>query len=348
MIEINGATGEGGGQVLRTALSLATLRNTPFHLFNIRSGRKQPGLQAQHLAAVLAAAKISQASVQGAHLGSSELIFEPKDIRSGRYRFAIKTAGSTSLVLQTIALPLSQARSASSVTLVGGTHVPWSPCSHYLAEQWLPWLRAMGWDILFELELAGFFPEGGGKVSATIRPIGRSSPLDLRTRGSFQGFTGTCGVANLDGSIADRMKRQAVLRLQKIDSLGKTPPIHIKTATLHSPTKGAFVQLMAKFANGRGCFTALGAPGKPAERVADEAVDDLWRFLDSSATVDPFLADQLLLPMALATGTSVLATSAVTSHQLTNAEIIQLFLPVRFDITGRLGEPGIIEVYPQL
>ena len=170
MIQIDGSMGEGGGQVLRTALSLSVITGQPVTLTHIRQGRSKPGLMAQHLKAVDAAAAISRASVEGAALGSTQLRFEPGEIRSGRYRFEIGTAGSTLLVLQTIFTPLSLASSASSIIIYGGTHVSWSPSFHYVDLMWLPTLRRMGFDAQLKLDLAGFYPPGGGRISATIRP----------------------------------------------------------------------------------------------------------------------------------------------------------------------------------
>ena len=175
MIEIDGSLGEGGGQVLRSALSLSILTRQPFHIYNIRLGRKTPGLKAQHLKAVDAAAAISHAVVEGARLDSTSLTFSPGELRTGRYKFEIGTAGSTSLVLQTVFLPLSLSGSASSVMITGGTHVPWAPCYHYLEWQWLPVIHHLGFDLSLSLEQAGFYPQGGGRISATIRILPRPS-----------------------------------------------------------------------------------------------------------------------------------------------------------------------------
>jgi len=339
VIEIDGSIGEGGGQVLRSALALSILTGQAMHIINIRARRSKPGLMAQHLKAVDAAAAISKASVQGASMNSTELVFEPSEIRSGRYKFDIKTAGATTLVLQTIFIPLSQASSASSVIITGGTHVPWSPSYHYLELNWLPLLVEMGFDAQISLDQAGFYPQGGGRISAVIRPAGEIKPLNLTRRGPLLHLQGISVVANLPLSIAERQKHQALKRLEKLRP-------HIKTMQMPSRFKGTILLLFAEFERGRACFFGLGKLGKPAERVADEAVDDLEAFLATDGTVDPYLADQLLLPLSLANGPSVLHTSRVSEHLLTNAAILRAFLPVEIDIQAASGEPGLVRVQP--
>lgn len=347
MIEIDGSQGEGGGQVLRSALTLSVLTGLPFHIVNIRARRSKPGLAAQHLKSIDAAAAISKAEVQGAHLGSRELCFKPGGLRSGRYKFEIGTAGATTLILQTILLPLSRASSASTVIISGGTHVPASPCYHYIELNWLPCLRQMGIDAVLNLEQAGFYPQGGGRIQAIIRPSPRIRSLNLTQRGKLLDLRGISAVANLPRSIAERQRRQALLRLQELSAPGNKIEPKIKIVELPSPVKGTMLLLMAEFETGRACYFSLGELGKPAEKVADEAVTRLAEFLDSEGAIDQHLADQLLLPMSLADGASALRTSRITSHLLTNAEIIQLFLPVKITIEGEMGASGFVRVSPQ-
>jgi RNA 3'-phosphate cyclase len=345
MIQIDGSIGEGGGQVLRTALSLATITCQPVTLKNIRKGRTKPGLMAQHLKAVDAAAAISHAGVEGAMLGSTQLRFEPGEIRSGRYRFEIGTAGSTLLVLQTIFIPLSLASSASSVIIYGGTHVPWSPSFHYADLLWLPTLRRMGFDGQIQLGLAGFYPQGGGRISAIIRPAAPLRPLNLTQRGTSLGVRGISAVANLPVNIAERQKRQAILRLEAIRNQLGLQPARIRTLRLPSQVKGTFLLLLAEFEKTACCYSGLGELHKPAERVADEAVDALIDFIESGGAIDQYLADQFLLPLSLVEGESQFYTCQVTSHLLTNAEIIRAFLPVEIDIQGKQGSPGLVRVH---
>lgn len=339
MVEIDGSQGEGGGQVLRTALALAILTGQEVAIENIRLRRSQPGLAAQHLEAVKAAAAICKGQVEGAALRSLSLRFQPGEVRSGRYQFAIPTAGAATLLLQTVFYPLSAARAASSLTLSGGTHVPWSPTYDYLEACWLPAVEALGFDARLAFELAGFYPPGGGKFSAVIRPHAALRPLRRVERGKLLRIRGLSAVANLDRSIVDRQKRQALLRLE-----GTAPEVKIRTLELPANVKGTTILLVAEFESGTAAFSALGELGKPAERVADQAVDGLLAFLATGAAVDPHLTDQLLLPLALVPGRSELTTGQVTQHLLTNAAVIQAFLSRPIEIHGAPGEPGSVLV----
>jgi len=341
MVHVDGSQGEGGGQVLRSALTLALITGQAMRITNIRARRREPGLKAQHLAAVQAAAAISGANVEGATQGSAVLTFQPGSLRPGRYQFDIGTAGATTLVLQTVFLPLSRAGGVSSITLTGGTHVPWSPCFHYLTLHWLPYLRQIGYDADLELEQAGFYPKGGGRVHATIRPAQALSPLRLVERGGLRQIRGLSAVANLDVSIAERQRRQA---LQRLHSYGL--PAEIEIVRLPSPVQGTLLLLLAEFEQARCCYYALGERGKPAERVADEAVNAFETFLATDAAIDQYLADQLLLPLALASGVSVLRTARVTEHLITNAAVIRLFLPATIEIQGEIGRPGLVHIAP--
>jgi len=344
VITIDGSQGEGGGQVLRSSLTLSVMTGQPIHIQNIRARRSKPGLMHQHLQAVKAAAAASKASLSGAFLGSMELQFEPGEITSGRFKFDIGTAGAATLVLQTIFLPLSFAGSASTVIITGGTHVPWSPCYHYLEELWLPCLKKLGFDARLSLEAAGFYPQGNGRIQTTIRPVEHIFPLQLTRRGDLQSITGVTGVANLEISIADRQRRQALQRLESTVS-GKRPP-NIRTERMPGKFKGTVLLLCAEFDPGRACFFGLGERGKPAERVADVAIDQLLEFMDAGGAVDPFLADQLLLPLSFATGASEFTTSRVTSHLQTNAAIIEAFEAAAIGIEGEVGQPGRVTVHP--
>ena len=340
MIEINGAQGEGGGQVLRSSLTLSALTGKPLHIDHIRAKRSKPGLRPQHLAAVQAITKLTDAQVSGAHLSSSELTLVPTKLHPGRYRFEIPTAGALTLVLQTVFLPLSFAEGISSITLTGGTHVPWSPIFHYLTEHWLPVMLSLGFRAELAMDQAGFYPQGGGVAQAHILPVKDLHPLSCTKRGSLIRIRGISGVANLKDDIAKRQKHQALRRLYSDCQETK-----INTLNLPAPGKGTFVMLRPIFENsGYACFSALGAPGKPAEQVADEAVDQLLSFLDTDGCVDPYLADQLLLPLLVCPGDSTFSTSRVTQHLLTNAQIIDHFLPDRVNIEGALGSPGRVEV----
>ncbi|MEA1977133.1 MAG: RNA 3'-terminal phosphate cyclase [Chloroflexota bacterium] len=343
MIEIDGAQGEGGGQILRSALTLALMTDRHFRILNIRARRSKPGLRPQHLASVNAAASVGQAQVEGAHLGSREIEFHPSSIHPGSYRFEIPTAGSTSLVLQTVLLPLSAADSPSEIVIMGGTHVPWSPSFHYLEANWLRAMRLQGFRADLTLEKAGFYPQGGGRIGATIQPLKkRVAPLRRLQRGDLQRIRGLSFVSNLPESIAQRQRKRAVKRLADLDC-----PVEIEVQTLPSPGKGSLILLHAEFETGQACYFGLGARGKPAERVADEAVDALDTFLGGEGVVDEYLADQLLLPLAFADGDSEFRTSKITQHLLTNAEVIRAFGAAEIDVRGELDLPGVVEIRPR-
>ncbi|HEY52075.1 MAG TPA: RNA 3'-terminal phosphate cyclase [Caldilineae bacterium] len=342
MIHIDGSHGEGGGQVLRSSLTLSVLTGQPLRIDNIRARRSKPGLRAQHLASVQAAAAISQAEVTGATLGSATLLFRPGRVQPGPYRFDIGTAGSTSLVLQTIFLPLALAAAPSTVTISGGTHVAWSPSFDYLDRQWLPALRRMGYDACLTLERAGFYPKGGGRIRAEIRPAGTLQPVELVDRGALRRVSGISASANLPEHIARRQRQQVERRLG-----GWVPNLAVKTVTLSSSGPGTAVFLQAECEQGGGGFTALGRRGKPAERVADEAVDELETYLATNAAIDKHLADQLILPLVFAPGHSTFSTAAVTRHLLTNIEVVQAFLDVEIMVEGELRYPGFLRIEPK-
>lgn len=341
MIEIDGSMGEGGGQVLRSALALSALTGKAVHLSGIRARREKPGLQPQHLEAVRAATAICDAKVRGAALHSQQIWFEPGPVRAGRYHFDIGTAGAAPLVLQTIFLPLSKAGAASNVTITGGTHVPFSPCYHYLEREWLPVLLSCGFWTRLSLESAGFYPQGGGEIRAQIRPADAIQPVYRCERGNLVRIRGISAVANLDENIARRQKLQALRRLEPLCADSK-----IETVRLPSPGKGTLLFVQAEFEQTTCSYFSLGALGKRAEQVADEAVDSLEAFLASDGAVDEHLADQLLLPMAFASGPSRFRTARITSHLLTNAEVLQQFMPARVEILGIEGEPGTVVIFP--
>ncbi|MCX7670406.1 MAG: RNA 3'-phosphate cyclase, partial [Anaerolineae bacterium] len=251
------------------------------------------------------------------------------------------TAGATSLVLQTIWLPLALASAPSTITVTGGTHVPWSPCYHYLEWQWLPFLRRIGLDGALQLDLAGFYPQGGGIVRAQIAPAGTIAPLRLTERGALKGIQGLSLVANLDLSIAERQRERALRRLA-----GRHNRIAIETADVRANNKGTALILFAGFRHSAACYSALGAPGKRAEQVADEACLRLEKFLAGTGAVDEYLADQLLLPLALAEGPSEYRTARVTDHLTTNAEIIRSFGVAEIAIESSTGDEGIVRIVP--
>jgi RNA 3'-terminal phosphate cyclase (ATP) len=340
MVVIDGAYGEGGGQILRSSLTLSALTGKPLEIHHIRANRTQPGLRAQHLAAVQAVAAITRGSLEGAHMHSTRVEFIPGQPHSGTYTFKIPTAGALTLVLQTIFLPLSLAGGRSQISLSGGTHVRWSPSWHYLQECWLPLITMMGFRVALDLRKAGFYPRGGGEVKIDVLPVRSLRTYNCVDRGDLVQIRGLSGVANLEESIAKRQKHQALRRLYAVCADSK-----IKTVQLPSPGKGTFILLKATFSKGGcACYTALGEPGKRAERVADEAVDQLLCFLENNASLDEYMGDQVLLPLSIIPGKSAFRTKCLSPHLLTNAYVIQQFLPVEINIEGEPGAPALVEV----
>lgn len=338
-LRIDGSFGEGGGQILRTSLTLSAITGTPSEIFNIRAGRKTPGLRPQHLQAVRAVQQVSSASVTGAEVGSGAIAFTPGEINPGKYRFEIGTAGSVSLVLQTIFLPLALLdafKEPSNIHILGGTHVPWSPCFHYLKLQWLAYIKKLGLSAGLEMTRAGFYPRGGGEIIVDIQPAGEIRPLILEGRGQLKNISGISAVGNLPEHIMRRQREQAERRLA---GAGITCPIDIKEEEMPATGQGTMLLLCAEFEHSQCCYYGLGAIGKRAEAVADEAVNGLLNFLKTDGVIDEHLADQLVLPLALSKEPSRFVTPRATQHLLTNIEVIKKFLPVRIEVED-MGERG--------
>jgi RNA 3'-terminal phosphate cyclase (ATP) len=344
-IEIDGSLGEGGGQILRTCLALSLITGKPFRLRNIRAGRAKPGLHAQHLMSVRAAAQIGQAKLRGASLGSCDLVFEPGKVSPGKYQFRIGTAGATSLVLHTIYLPLALSGGESTVTIEGGTHVKASPCYHFLLKTWSAYMSCLGIEVFVRLERYGFYPRGGGIIHAHINRVERVRPFQGLTTETFLA-TGvprkmylTTVVANLPSSIAPRMLKHALACLDEYVEIEPEEEIFTKGGPgcmfgVKVPTEPVPTFLFA-----------LGEKGKPAEAVADEVVDQVRTFARTKPLgVDEHSADQLLLPLALADGSSQFRVSAISSHLLTNAAVIQIFLNRQISCDGDKGESGQVTV----
>jgi len=339
VISIDGSQGEGGGQIIRTALAFSAATAQPFHITRIRAGRLRPGLQPQHLAAVRAAALVCGAKVGGAFDGSPDVRFEPGPVQAGDFRFEIATAGATTLVLQTVIAPLATASGPSRIDVTGGTHVPLSPSFHYLARHWAGVVERLGLRARVELVRAGFYPPGGGELRAEVQPWKRPAHLDLVERGKLVAIRGTAGAARLPG-VADRLCRAAQERLWESRRLESSWEV----VEVPAPSKGCFVLLEAVFEQGRAAFGLLGERRVRAEVLGDRAARHVLKFLDTDeGAVDPHLADQLVLPLALAGGGGTITTPAVTGHLQTVAEVVSQFgVPAR--TWGRRGGPGGVEV----
>jgi RNA 3'-terminal phosphate cyclase (ATP) len=339
MLEIDGAMGEGGGQVLRSSLALSLLTQKPFRLSNIRANRSKPGLQPQHLASVRAAATIGQAGIHGDAIGSCALVFEPSPLVPGKYRFAIGTAGATALVLQTVYLPLVwRTKQPSEITLEGGTHVSNAPCFHFLDTTWRAYLERMGIQARLRLERPGFYPRGGGLVQAFLQPSEQLHAFRLTQRGELNFATGFSAVAGLPDHIARRQARRVTTRLR---DRGIAADIQCEEWEGGPGTVLAVVFGQAPVPT---MFFALGARGKPAEAVADELLAEAFSWLDAEGPIDPHSADQLILPLAFAEGPSEFCVSIVTRHLTTNIEVVRRFLERDIACGGAEGSAGTVRI----
>ena len=323
MIRIDGSQGEGGGQMLRTALSLSLVTGQPFRIENIRAKRERPGLLRQHLTAVQAAIEVGNANAEGAALGSKVLAFSPGKVRPGNYRFAVGTAGSAMLVFQTVLPALMTASDSSRLTLEGGTHNTKAPPFDFLQRTFLPLLGRLGPKINIGLERYGFYPAGGGRFTAEITPSAAIASTQLTNRGEITHRRGVAIVANLPRHIAQR----------EIDTLGHMlgwgSECFEIVETKNSPGPGTIVMIEIGSASVTEIFTAFGRVGATAEHVASEAAGDARSYLSNEAVAGEYLTDQLLLPLALARGGSFTATK-LSLHAQTNMEVIAHFLPVTF------------------
>jgi len=353
-MSLDGSQGEGGGQILRTALSLSAITGRPFELVRVRHGRLKPGLRPQHREAARASAALCDAALEGDEVGSSRVAFRPRaPVRPGAYSLDIGTAGSTPLLLQTLCWPLALAGAPSRLTLRGGTHLKASPSFHYLAMVWAPAAARLGFTTEMELHAAGFYPEGGGEMAATVQPAHAMPPLDLRHRGTLREVRLLAMVGGLGFEVADGLAAAALRALREMGVSAEAT-----RAPIAAPlSAGSHLLLTAEFDRTRSGHGEVGERGAPPARTADAAVGGFAALLRGGAAVDRFLGDQLLLPAALIADGRVAApagllaetrytVSAVTSHLTTNAEVIRAFLKVRIEIEGREGEEGEVRVGP--
>ena len=342
-IVIDGSKGEGGGQILRTSVALAAALAREVRVTNIRTGRSKAGLRPQHLAAVRAAAAVCNGTITGDRIGSGELTFLPGQIAGGDYRFDIGTAGSTVLLLQTVIPALMLTDADSKVTVRGGTHNPFAPCFEYLRDVFAVLASAANLQVYFESPRRGFYPAGGGEVRMEIGGVASRdniAPLRYVARGELRRIEGISAISStLPAHVAERQSGQVLGLLAKADQRGT-----IEQTVWDTPSPGAVVFMRAVFARSVAGFAALGARGKPAERVADEAVLPLLEFLDSPGVVDCHAADQLLTLAALSPDESRFRTDRVTSHLLTNATVVETLTERRVRIDGELGQPGEVIV----
>jgi RNA 3'-terminal phosphate cyclase (ATP) len=294
---------------------------------------------------VRACANISSAEVEGGILGSTELKFFPRELKGGTYEFNVAeekgSAGSVSLVIQSILLPLLFAGSESQVTVKGGTQVPFSPPFDYVERVLLSFLKKLGVEAEPEIVKYGFYPKGGGEVRLKIKPVRELKTVSLENRGKLMRISGTCAVSNLSVEVAKRERTEIENFLGK-ENLNSE--IEIREVSSIGP--GNYVFLLAGFGNSLAGFSALGERGKPAERVAQEACLSLLEFLKTEAALEEHLADQVLPFLVLAKGSSSITVSKITSHLLTNVWVVEKLMPARIRVDGQLGQSGGIEVCP--
>jgi len=340
MIELDGSDGEGGGQILRSALSLSILTGRPFKLTNIRARRSKPGLQPQHLMCVRAAGTISGATYKGAAIGSAVLYFEPGAVKPGKYTFSIGTAGATSLVLHTLCLPLAlRCTEPSEVTVTGGTHNEHAPCFHFLETTWAAYLRRMGIAVEVEMIRPGFYPRGGGEVRAVIQPCSAVHPLQLLTCPELTTAGGFSATAGLPESVNRKQSRRLSVRLK-----AEGVESHIPSEEWEAANPGSVAAVIFRQAPVPTLFFGLGERGKPAESVADDAAEEAIAFRDAKCPVDPHSADQLVLPLAFCPEASEYRTSEITRHLTTNIATVTKFVDRGITVVEEDGRTGTVRI----
>ena len=332
-IEIDGSMGEGGGQVLRTSLSLSAITGTEIALKKIRAGRSKPGLKRQHLTCVKAVAEICGAKVSDVTVGSMELSFKPGPIKGGDYRFDVGTAGSVTLVAQTVIPVLLKADKPSTVTITGGTHVPFAPIWEFLVETYLPELRRMGAQVEAELECCGFYPAAGGVVKLKVWPYDKTKKIDsfkLTELGAYRGGKVVGVVSAIPTGIAEA---EVGIVQRQFAELGLT--FEIRTVEAFGPGNYCYVQL--DYARGSVVLSAVGTYNKSRKQVAHEVVTAVRDFLKAGKACEKHLADQLLVPLNILLGYDYdvcddvyrepwdLDVQQETMHYLTNVDVIRKF-----------------------
>ncbi|MGZ8160296.1 MAG: RNA 3'-terminal phosphate cyclase [Methylobacter sp.] len=343
---IDGSHGEGGGQILRSTLSLSVITGRPVRIENLRANRKKPGLAAQHLTSVRAAAMLCGAEVQGAELSSQTLQFIPRrPVRAGDYSLDVAeareggSAGAVMLVLQTLLPPLALAAGVSTVMLRGGTHVDMSPSYDYVHDVWLPTLARMGVRAELSLARSGWYPVGRGEVRLRIAGSEKLLPLNLEHRGPLRKITGRARAANLPAHVCERMAYHARELLEQAGMAAEIEAVDMKAAC-----SGAGLYLTAHYENCLAGFGAQGKRGKPAEQVAEEACFALLQHYQSGAALEQHLADQLILPAALCRGESAFSVERISPHLVTNAWVVQRFGLARIDIVPAADGTGLVRI----
>lgn len=336
MIVIDGAEGEGGGQVVRNACALSLITGQPFRITNVRGGREKPGLMRQHLTAVEAACALGGGECEGLTVGSTEIVFRPGRVTPGEYRFAVGTAGSTGLVLQTLLMPLVLADGPSRLVLEGGTHNMMAPPFEFIAKAFLPVLNRMGPRVEARLVRHGFYPRGGGRIEVDIAPASLQ-PIECIDRGALCDRAVTVLLAGLPGEIADREIRAARKALDWSEEAFAVRQLPEEQGP------GNIVLIEAAFEHVTEVVSGFGKLGVPAETVAAKAAGRMVGYIASGAFAGPYLQDQLLLPMALAGG-GALTSVKPSQHSLTAGDVIARFLDRKVTWTDREKAPWIVQI----
>jgi len=336
MLTIDGSYNEGGGQILRTALTLSLATRRPFRIEKIRAGRKRAGLLRQHLTAVEAAQRIGGAEVRGAEINSQQLTFVPQDVAPGDYQFSIGTAGSTTLVLQTVLPVLMLGSKPSTLVLEGGTHNPAAPPYDFIERVYVPLMNRLGAQIRTELLAPGFFPAGGGKLKVVIEPPSELRRLELTERGEIRRRSARALVANLPRGIAERELAVVERRLG-----WEAANLNAQMVSSHGP--GNILMVEVECENVTEVFTGFGERAVRAEVVAERAVNETRRYLAANVAVGEHLADQLLVPMALTKG-GAFTTLPLSRHARTNIDTIGKFMPVEIRVSPEKDRSCTVEV----
>jgi len=341
-IEIDGSQGEGGGQILRTAVSLSTVLGIPIKVVDIRANRPQPGLKAQHLEAVKALQKLCNAQVTGLEVGSREVLFCPGKLEGGHFTIDIGTAGSIPLVIQTIVLPALWGPKDTFVRILGGTDVKWAPSIDYTHYVFLSILRIMGAHTNLGLINRGYYPEGGGEVELRICPLEPQGlkPLVIPTQEGEPKVFGSVHTANLPEDVGKRLKSTALKSL-----IGITD-VKIMSNQWEGHSTGAGITLVSEFKNTLLGADALGEKGKRAEIVAKDCVNELLAEGKSGATLDHHMADQILPFLALSSGPSEFLVREITQHTKTNIDVIEKLAGASFELKAAEGGLTRIKVTP--
>lgn len=343
MISIDGSFGEGGGQIVRSSLALSLITGRPFRIYNVRARRDRPGLQRQHLTAVRAAAGVGRARVEGDHVGSTAFTFEPGEVAAGEYEFPIGTAGSTTLVLQTVLMPLALAAGPSVVTLEGGTHNVHAPPYEFLTKTFLPVVARTGVRARVELVRYGFYPPGGGRLDLLVEPRAEPRRLDLLAPLDVRRRRARALVVRLAPSVGERALEVVRRRLG-----WSAEELSLET-TSDALSPNVVLTLEVEGEELTEVFTGVGERGVRVETIAERVCEEAARYLETGAPVGEHLADQLLIPLALARGGSYL-TGPPSLHTTTNVEVVRKFLPVEIEV-GRVGGEVwrvSVERYPPL